>query len=133
MRRCAWIRSAAWTGVGRATMRGKRGQRIAAIPAIYSAWANISALGPKAETSAKPAQASIAKATPKKVPHNVKARPISLGLANCAIIVGAATTMARCAAPSITRVRRNTGKGGNTDCTADIAAPVSKAHNKARR
>ena len=52
---------------------------------------------------------------------------------NCAIKVGAATTMARCDAPSITRLSNIQGNAGTLACTSDTAAPAQSAANKARR
>ena len=51
----------------------------------------------------------------KMSPQRVKANPWCFGKVICEINVGAATTIARWAPPSITRVARKSGKGGKLD------------------
>ena len=88
---------------------------------------------PKLSAKGRPNQTIIAKAMPKNVPQSVNAKPRCVSVAIWAIKVGAATTSARCDAPSIKRRRNMTGSGGKSASTSETAAPSHNAQSSERR
>ena len=104
-----------------------------ATAAVHSPCATSSAPTPCAATSGSPSQPVSANATPKNVPHRVIAAGRVPSELAAAISVGAVTTMARCAAPSSTRLASSTGSGGSDAWKSESAAPNASPPSSSRR
>ena len=87
---------------------------------------------PNCATNGKPIHAVRAKATPKKVLHNVMAMPRNRVEVNCAIKVGATTATIRWEMPSIKRLISIAENEGISACQNDIIAPKIRPKIKTR-